>query len=330
MRVDGGVTPPSPVRIGRFRRDLETLIAEPVPRLALAVSGGADSLAMLLLAAAAYPGQVDAATVDHGLRAEAAAESALVGRLCAELRVPHTALRAPTTAAGQGVQAAARKARYKALAEWMAGKGLRHLLTAHHLDDQAETVLMRLLRGSGIAGLAGVRSSMPIPGDGDQFVCRPLLGWRRGELAGIVAAAGWDAVDDPSNRDERFDRSCIRRRLRESPWIEPAALARSAAALADADDALDQMAEQLYRSNIRQEGGAVTFDPHGIPAELRRRLVLRCIIAAGAGEPPRGEKLATLISRLERRGTATLAGVKCRGGPAWRFELAPPRSRPSA
>ena len=190
---------PQPELIARFSADLAAL--QPgVDRLGLAVSGGPDSLAMLLLAAAACPGAVEAATVDHGLRPESAEEAAMVARVCAGLGVPHAVL--PVTLASGNLQSEARSARYFALAGWMEQRQLGALLTAHHADDQAETLLLRLNRASGVAGLAGVRARGQVPGTALPLL-RPLLGWRRGELAGIVAAAGMAPADDPSNRDAR-------------------------------------------------------------------------------------------------------------------------------
>src|SRR4051794_12496212 len=228
--------PPSlpPDSVERFRGDLVRLAGGDNP-FAVAVSGGPDSLALLLLAAAAFPGLVRAATVDHRLRPEAAAEAAHVGSICAALGIPHGIL-AVTVAGGASVQARAREARYAALGGWMAEAGLGVLLTGHHQDDQAETLLMRLGRGSGLAGLAGIRPVARIAGI---KVCRPLLGWRRSDLAAIVAAAGLRALDDPTNADETHDRVRMRRCLAEAPWLDAPALARSAAALAEAEEALD-------------------------------------------------------------------------------------------
>src|SRR5687768_8251658 len=124
------VTAPPPDLVSRFRSDLEAVAGADPGRIALAVSGGPDSLALLLLAGAACPGQVEAATVDHGLRPESAAEAEAVARLCGEIGVAHQVLSARVEAAGEGLQAAARAARYEALAGWMSLRGLGPLLTA--------------------------------------------------------------------------------------------------------------------------------------------------------------------------------------------------------
>ncbi|HET9639350.1 MAG TPA: tRNA lysidine(34) synthetase TilS [Allosphingosinicella sp.] len=319
---------PPPDLVSRFRFDLEAVAGADPGRLALAVSGGPDSLALLLLAHAAFPGRIAAATVDHGLRAGSAAEAAAVARLCGGIGVPHAILAATVEAAGEGLQAAARAARYAALAAWMDESGLRLLLTAHHCDDQAETLLMRLNRGSGVAGLAGVRAVGPVPGSGGRLrLCRPLLGWRRSELEAVAAAAGVEPARDPSNSDERFDRVRFRRHLGEAPWLDPAALARSAALLGEAEAALDWTAGPLFAARTEIEEGAVTLRPNGLPPELLRRLVLRCLRQLAPGATPRGEALAAFIARLAEGSTATLCEVKGRGGETWRFEPAPPRRR---
>ena len=319
---------PPPDLVSRFRLDLEAVAgADPAP-FAVAVSGGPDSLALLILAHAAFPGRVGAATVDHGLRAESPAEAEAVARLCGELGVPHHILKAVVAPAGKGLQAAARAARYSALAAWMDEQGLGLLLTAHHCDDQAETLLMRLNRGSGVAGLAGVRASGAVPGsDGRLRLCRPLLGWRHTELRAIADTAGVEAAQDPSNADLAYDRARLRRRLGEAPWLDPAALARSAALLAEAEAALEWTAGTLFAARAEEEAGAVTLRPHGLPPELLRRLVLRCLGRVAPGATPRGEKLAAFIVRLEQGDRATLCEVKGTGGETWRFERAPPRRR---
>jgi tRNA(Ile)-lysidine synthase len=325
-----GIAPP-PDLVSRFRLDFEALAGGDFERIAVAVSGGPDSLALLLLADAAFPGRVGAATVDHGLRPESASEAEAVARLCGGIGVPHHILAARVEPSGEGLQAAARTVRYAALAQWMDGEGHQLLLTAHHCDDQAETLLMRLNRGSGVAGLAGVRAAGPVPGTGGRLrLCRPLLGWRRSELAAVVAAAGLEAALDPGNSDERFDRARLRRQLGEAPWLDPAALARSAALLAEAEAALDWTAAPLFAARAEVEEGAATLRPNGLPPELVRRLVLRCLRQIVPGAAPRGEALAAFIGRLEGGGTATLCGVKGVGGASWRFERPPPRRSSSS
>jgi tRNA(Ile)-lysidine synthase len=203
------------------------------------------------------------------------------------------------------------------LTQWLDDIGADHLATAHHLDDQAETLLMRLLRGSGLSGLAAIRAvNAPI--------VRPLLGWRRRELLRLVSAAGIAPVCDPSNEDERFDRVAIRRRLAECDWLDPEPLAASAAALAQADESIRWVVERLRSERITATPDGFSFDPAGLPAELRRRLILA--VLASMGRPaPRGDDVTRLLATLEAGGTATLAGVKCAGGGSWRFSPAPPR-----
>ena len=312
---------PAPAEVERFRRGVEGLALPNEAALGIAVSGGPDSLALLLLAAAAFPGRIAAATVDHRLRPEGADEAAEVERICNALDVPHATLRSERPPDGN-IQSAARALRYRLLADWARREGLACLLTAHHVDDQAETLLMRLLRGAGLAGLAGIRPRVELAGIP---VLRPLLGWRRAELAAIVERAGLDAASDPGNRDERFDRARLRRRLAQTEWLEPEPLARSAAALAEAEEALDWTARRLREERIERDSDGYVLDPRDLPAELRRRLVLFVLETMDRGAVPRGDEVTRLLATLAAGGTATLAGVRCRGGERWRLEPAPPR-----
>jgi tRNA(Ile)-lysidine synthase len=312
---------PDPEAVDRFRAGLEALTGPAPGLLGVAVSGGPDSLALLLLTNAAFPHHVRAATVDHKLRPESAAEAAFVHDICARLGIPHATLAADDAIAGN-VQAGARALRYRLLAGWAATEGTDWLLTAHHRDDQAETLLMRLQRGSGLAGLAGIRAATEILG---LRVARPLLGWSRAELADLVAAAGLEAVQDPGNRDERYDRARLRRRLGEADWIDPAPLARSAQALAEADIALEWSVERLIEERAEAARGGLAFDAQDLPSELRRRALLRLLALLVPADPPRGDAVQRLLAALEAGGTATLAGVKCEGGPIWRLTPEPPR-----
>jgi tRNA(Ile)-lysidine synthase len=320
--MSGAMKPAAPLVL-RFRDDLAALAGEAPGRLGIAVSGGPDSLALLLLAHTAFTGEVEAATVDHGLRAGSAAEAGFVARLCAELGIPHRILAVSVRPGRAGLQAEAREARYAALAGWMEERGFGILLTAHHADDQAETLLMRLNRGAGVAGLAGVRARRTLAGSG--LVCRPLLGWRREELAALVAAAALEPVDDPSNRDEAYDRARLRARMAGADWLDVPALARSAAALAEAEEALEAAARRLAAERIEAQAGTLLLRPEGVPAELLRRLLLVCLRRIAPDAEPRGAQLGALAEGLRAGRTLTLAGVKCRGGGVWRFEPAPPR-----
>lgn len=318
---------PAPDLVDRFRRDLAAL--EPsCTSLGIAVSGGPDSIALLLLAAAAFPNMVCAATVDHGLRAEAIDEARFVATLCASLHVPHQILRADVDTGRASLQRAAREARYRILHDWLAREGIGLLATAHHADDQAETLLMRLLRGAGVGGLSGVRARTRLPAPASDIVLiRPMLGWRRAELASIVNAAGIDPVADPSNRDPRYDRVRIRQELVTATWLDPIPLARSAAALAEADAALAWTADRLYSQRVRATANDLTFAPEDVPDELRRRILRGILTTLCPGADPRGEELGRLLHSLEGGTTATLAGVKCTGGSIWRFSCAPPHRR---
>lgn len=189
--------------------NVEALFAPLLPSavLGLAVSGGPDSLALMLLAAAwaRAPGRprLVVYTVDHGLRPEAADEAAMVVRAAEERGLAARLLRWEGDKPATGVQAAARAARYRLMAAAMAADGAELLLTAHHLADQAETVLMRLAHGSGVAGLAGMRARSVVEGCA---VYRPLLGVPPEALAAVVAAAGLTPAADPSNADPAYER----------------------------------------------------------------------------------------------------------------------------
>lgn len=309
----------------RFAGALDPLWPEgrrdPQARLGLAVSGGPDSLALLLLAASALPGRVEVATVDHRLRAASAAEAAEVARVCERLGVPHSTL-AVEVAPGN-IQAEARRARYAALAQWVEARGLAALATAHHADDQAETLLLRLNRASGVAGLAGTRARGLVPGT-ELALLRPLLGWRRAELAGIVEGAGIVAVQDPSNSDDRFDRVRLRKALADTEWLDVEAIAESASHLADADAALDWAAQREWRESVRNVGLGTSYRPHA-PRAVALRVLTR-IVAALDGEEPRGSAVARLFDGLVAGQTCSIGNLVARPSfDGWTFTPAPKR-----
>jgi tRNA(Ile)-lysidine synthase len=315
----------TPAAVERFRAETLALTGRAHGKIGLAVSGGGDSLAMLLLAEAAFPGQVEAATVDHGLRPAAADEAAFVATLCAGRDIPHATLKVEV-AARQNVSDAARQARYAALDAWRNGRGLDWLMTAHHVDDQLETFIMRLNRSSGLAGLTGIRAV-------NGHVIRPLLGWRRQELAAIIAAAELTPVVDPSNSDHRYDRARLRKLLVDSDLLDADAVARSAALLGEAEAALEA-ATDILADRIVLGDGTAAFDPARLTSELQRRLVLRCLAHVGPAIEPRGSAVARMVAALSGGRAATLGTVLARverqtdSTPLWRFVRAPQR-RPS-
>jgi len=314
------VTAADPQLTARFTADLAALWSG-TGRLGLAVSGGPDSLALLLLARAALPDRIAAATVDHGLRPEAAQEADMVARVCALLDVPHRTLRVEVPAGN--VQSQARGARYAALAEWMEAEGLEALATAHHADDQAETLLLRLNRGSGASGLAGVRARGLVPNTRLPLV-RPLLGWRRAELAGIVSAAGIDAAQDPSNLDDRFDRVRIRKALAGAEWLDVPALAQSASNLADADAALEWAAAREWHEAVTRAPLGLVYRPQA-PRAIALRVLSR-IVTELDGETPRGSAVARLFDSLVARQPASIGNLVARPMPdGWSFTKAPKR-----
>jgi tRNA(Ile)-lysidine synthase len=306
----------------RFTTTLAPLWPAPShARLGLAISGGPDSLALLLLAHAALPGRIAAATVDHQLRREAAAEAAMVAETCATLGVPHATL--PVTLAAGNLQSQARNARYAALAAWLERENLSALATAHHADDQAETLLARLNRGSGAAGLAGIRARAQIPGSQHPLI-RPLLEWRRAELAEIVAQAGLTPAQDPSNTDPRFDRARIRAHLARASWLDIPALAQSATHLADADAALAWSANREWAEAVTREPLGLTYRPQA-PRAIALRVVTR-IVTELDGEEPRGSAVARLFDTLLARQPASIGNLVARPLPSgWSFSKAPKR-----
>src|SRR5438132_11422200 len=221
------------------------------PAIVLAVSGGPDSIALMWLAArwrrALKRGpRLIAATVDHGLRREAAREAREVKRLASELDLPHRTLRWRGAKPKTGVPAAARTARYRLLAEAARAQGATHILTAHTRDDQAETLLMRLLRGSGIAGLAAMARQSKREGF---LLARPLLNVPKSRLIATLTKAKIKFADDPTNRDPTFTRARLRELLPAlaAEGGDARALARLATRLARANAAIEILADGAER-----------------------------------------------------------------------------------
>ncbi|MGD9809819.1 MAG: tRNA lysidine(34) synthetase TilS [Sphingobium sp.] len=312
----------APEPLSRFREDIAALIGAEVNgavRFGVAVSGGPDSMALLWLAANCFPGRVLAATVDHGLRAEARGEAEMVARWCAGQDIAHSILTPPAPISGS-VQSAARTARYTLLEDWREREAIGWLLTAHHADDQLETVLMRLNRASGVGGLAGIRAR-------NGHILRPLLRWRREELATLADEQSLPHVHDPSNADLRFDRAALRVKLAGVDWLDPIAATQSAAACADAEEALAWVVSGLTERHVRRaDDGRIVLDRHDFPREILRRLLLRMLAMAGPDEaPPRGESIEQAIIQLLSANKVSVGKWLISGGDEWTVCAAPPR-----
>jgi tRNA(Ile)-lysidine synthase len=313
--------------------------------LILAVSGGPDSTALLYLAARWRDGlrkapKLVAVTVDHGLRKESASEARAVARLCRKLNVPHRTLRWRGTKPKSGLQEAARHARYALLAAEASRHDARHVLTAHTLDDQAETILFRLARGTGLSGVIAMARESELSG---VTIVRPLLEVPKARLLATLSRAKIPFADDPSNRDPRFTRP----RLREiMPLLEKEGLSarrlslfagrvrRAEAALADAVAKAAKDVSRAPRGELWGEGARIAFDANNflrLPDEVSLRLLGRALGHVGSEGPVELAKLETLhAALLARRGDSplrrTLAGamVSCAGGLIV-VERAPPR-----
>lgn len=333
---------PDADQLARFRRDLEAITGEapsPARKLGLAVSGGPDSVALLLLARAAYPDAIAAATVDHRLRAGSTEEAAWVHDLCARLGVPHDVLAPPENFVIHGnLQEQARGIRYNLLHFW-AGSGTaaglrpwrtQWIATAHQRNDVAEGFLMRARRGAGVGGLAAMPAKRAMILPNGPLLIRPLLHWPRDALAGIVADAGIEAIQDPSNVHPRFDRSRVRQLLIDSADLPSDRLAMAAHNLRHAEDALAWATDREWGARSEIEASqTVWLDAADLPYEIRRRLTLQAIdyvrFEFARKGLWRGAGVDRLIAALDAGKAATLAGVAVRPGQRWRFTLAPPR-----
>jgi len=311
--------------------------------LILAVSGGPDSTALMWLAsrwrAARKRGpKLIAVTVDHGLRKESTSEARAVQRLARKLKIEHRTLRWTGRKPKTGIQQAARAARYRLLGDAARRAGARHILTAHTLDDQAETVLFRLARGSGVTGLRGMVRRTPLGGIASLCVLRPLLTIPKSRLLVTLAAAKIPFADDPSNRDPHFTRPRMRELMPRlaAEGLDARGLARFAHRMARADQAIERAVDEAAaRLSPAGNGVAVSSSVYvDLPAEVSLRLLGRAIDRAGDEGPVELGKLEALHAALATalaesrpaRFRRTLAGaVVTLSPPALTVERAPPR-----
>jgi tRNA(Ile)-lysidine synthase len=297
------------------------------PAIILAVSGGPDSIALMWLAARwrralARGPRLIAVTVDHGLRAEAAAEARDVKRLARLLDLPHRTMRWTGAKPTTGLPAAARGARYRLLAQAARASGATHILTAHTRDDQAETLLMRLVRGSGIAGLAAMARVTEREG---VLLARPFLNVSKSQLVATLTRAKVGFADDPTNRDPRFTRPRIRTVMPvlAAEGGDARNLARLATRLARANAAVEVLVDGAERYLALRDRGASasgtveakTFDANSfaaMPEEIRLRLLLRAIDRFGHEGPAELGKVEALLSALDQAVAESTGGRRPR------------------
>jgi len=291
------------------------------PLTLVACSGGADSVA--LAAAAAFEGaklgwRVGGVTVDHGLQAGSANRATLVAALLADLGLEPVEVEAVEVTGAGGPEAAARAARYDALDRAAVRAGARTVLLGHTLDDQAETVLLGLARGSGTRSLAGMAATT----GADGRYRRPLLGVDRATTRAACADLGLAVWDDPHNSDPAFARARVRERV--LPVLEAelgpgvaAALARTADLARDDADALDGWASEAYARLRTEQDGAVdvTLDVAGLaalPAAVRRRVLRQAAVAVGSAAGALGavhlQAVDALVTDWHGQGRVSLPG----------------------
>jgi tRNA(Ile)-lysidine synthase len=324
-----------------------------VPAIVLAVSGGPDSIALMWLAArwrrtVARGPRLIAVTVDHGLRAEAAREARDVKRLARTLDLPHRTMRWTGAKPKTGLPAAARSARYRLLAQAAQASGATHILTAHTRDDQAETLLMRLVRGSGIAGLAAMARVTEREG---VMLARPFLNVSKAQLVATLKRAKVGFADDPTNRDTHFTRPRIRAVMPvlAAEGGDARNLARLASRLARANAAVEVLVDgaERYLALRDMEAGietkifeaktfeaktfeaktfeAKTFDAKAfamLPEEIRLRLLLRAIDRFGHEGPAELGKVEALLSALDQAVVENTGRSRSRPAPRLKQTLA--------
>jgi len=303
--------------LGRFRSALTECLRETqTHRIGVAVSGGGDSTALLILLNEVAPEvgfSLEAITIDHGLRPEAAAEARAVAALCADLGLRHQTRRWRDAPARGNLQDLARNARQRLIAEWAGARGISMVALGHTEDDQAETFLLRLARGSGVDGLAAM-APRRVARDGLVWI-RPLLGLRRAALRRFLSARNIAWAEDPSNDNPAFARVRMRRAMAtlSDLGLDAPRLARTAARLQLARQALEGATCRAARE-IATVGaaGSVSIDAPGLaalPAEIRQRLFAHALIwVAGGPYRPRLDSLLRGLDLAQTGGKATLAG----------------------
>ncbi|MDR0449540.1 MAG: tRNA lysidine(34) synthetase TilS [Rickettsiales bacterium] len=290
----------------KFKSFMENL---PAGKIAVALSGGADSMALMHWCRALNL-DITAITIDHGLRPESSAEAGFAKAAATKIGVPHHTLAWRGEKPNTGIEESAREARYGLLLDFCRENDIKILMTAHHADDNIETFLMNLGRGSGLFGLAGMR---PLSTMNDIIVARPLLEVRRARLRDWCAENKVEFVDDPMNEDEKFLRVRIRKNrhlLADKLDISDGRILSALSALDRAREASEKSVDDLV-AQTGMENGRMKFSADflfGLPAETRLKFFSRALqMTGGEKYPPRLESLERALSALSADTTITLA-----------------------
>lgn len=296
---------------------------------AVAVSGGGDSLALMhLLADFARARKLPAPvvlSVDHGLRKTSAADARQVAAWAKAAGLKAHVLAWRGSKPRSDIEALARQARYRLMGAWMTKQGIATLFVGHTEDDQAETFLLRLARGSGLDGLAAMRARAPWPvaGFDGLVVARPLLSFSRAQLRAYLQDRGQTWLDDPMNEDAAFDRVKLRkaRAVLEEAGLSAARIAAAAAHLARARESLETVTEAVLARAARQSGAGVLLDPQALaaaPRELGLRALAQVLMTvSGQAYRPRFDSLERLFDALSGPRPAVAATLHgCHIGPA--------------
>lgn len=295
--------------------------------MGVAVSGGGDSMAMLHLLhefSKIHHIELHAVTVDHQLRPEAAEEARRVARHCAEIGVPHNTLVWEDWDGHGNLQQAAREARYAKISKWALYKDIDTVALGHTADDQAETVLMRLSRRSGVDGLTGMKERALRHG---VTWVRPLLRTRREVLRAYLVKERIDWHDDPSNEDTSFDRIKARKALKllAPLGIDAQVLNDVAEQMAEARKALEWNSFIAAKEIAKIQSGAIFFDERGmrvLPDEIQRRLLSNAVQwVSGSKHGPRRDALLNIMASLKdgQGGTAEGCRICHLAGAIWVF-----------
>ena len=304
-----------PLNAASFAAQMQALLPTPPPHIAVAVSGGADSMALCLLAHAWSKSQgihLTALTVDHGLRNDSATEAAQVHSWLKAHNIAHEILHWNGDKPSANIQAAARNARYGLLEDWCTTHRVTHLLLGHHIDDQAETFLIRLGRGSGVDGLSAMQ---PVVHRGSLQLLRPLLYTSKAQLITYMQENNHEWAEDTSNTDAKYTRSRIRKVI---PQLDAAGI--STATLADTAQRMQRARDYLHQQTQRAANDCIIVHPAGyllldytlfyqLHDEIALRVLTHCLkLMNGEGYRPRFSELNALFSALDT--IRTLAGCK--------------------